>query len=167
MKPRPRKPRPVGSHRAFTLIEVIVALGLLAGGLVAVLGMFVPLAKFGAENEDGRRAARAAVAVNGELRRWPFPAVLAALPSGDAEPGPLFLVSRSGDVLAPVGDPVWQGRETRPFFAVTLRRAGGPMITENAGEPAWMSFLLGVRWPVSDVGAGGHSELSFPGSVRR
>jgi prepilin-type N-terminal cleavage/methylation domain-containing protein len=143
---------------AFTLIEVMVAVGILGGGLVAVMAMFAPLARLDAAGREQVAAVEAAGAVNARLRQMAFAEAVAAM-------GATFLVSRDTGRIGVAADPVWHGREEQKFFSVEVRRAealGGP------GEPAslaWLAFSLRVRWPVN--AATGQREIVVPGSVAR
>lgn len=144
--------------RGFTLIEVIVALGILGGGLVAVLAMFAPLAEVNRVHDDMLAAVEAAAAVNGHLRQMPFEQAGAAL---DAT----FLVSRSTERVGLATDPTWRGNEDRMFFSVTVK-ANAALSGPGAPAPAWLGFNLQVRWPVA-AGATGQRELLVAGSVHR
>lgn len=152
---RTSRPRPTGRDGGFTLIEVIVALGILGGGLVTVLAMFSPLARVDAASGELPSAIAAGAAVNARLRQWPLAEVEAAL-------GTTLLVSRDGSTVGVAADPVWNSRGQPAFFAVELRRESQP---EEPVPVPWLAFSLRVRWPV--VGSSGQRETVMGGSVRR
>ncbi len=152
-----RSHRPTG---AFTLIEVIVALGILGGGLVAVMAMFAPLAEVSRGNEDTLAAAEAAVAVKTHLQKKPWAQAVV----GMAE---TFLVSRSGERLGRATDPVWPGHEAEEYFAVTVLPNEGLTGPIDQATLPWLAFRLRVRWPAAARGATGQRELIVPGSIHR
>lgn len=143
---------------AFSLIEIIVALGLLGGGLVAVLAMFAPLARVERETEDRFAAATAATAVNGYLRRLPFDEVPGTM-------GQAFFVSRSGERVGRAGEPEWLGHEQEKFFSVVA--FSNEAVLHDAAMLPWLAFSLRVRWPVAASGEAGQREVVVPGSVHR
>jgi type II secretory pathway component PulJ len=145
---------------AFTLVEVIVALGLLGGGLVAVLAMFVPVARIAGASGERFAAVEAAAAVNGRLRRMPFAEAAAAL-------GTIFLVSRDAAWLGNAADPIWNGRSERQFFAVEVRREPMSDGGEDVAIAPWLAFTLRVSWPAVAEAAGGQRVLVVAGSVHR
>ncbi len=152
-----RSHRPTG---AFTLIEVIMALGILGGGLVAVMAMFAPLAEVRRGNEDTLAAAEAAVAVKTDLRQKPWVQAVGVMTE-------TFLVSRTGERVGRATDPVWTGHVAEEFFAVTVlpnEELTGPI--DQATLP-WLALRLRVRWPVTASGATGQRELFVPGSIHR
>lgn len=146
--------------RGFTLIEVIVALGILGGGLVVVMAMFAPLAEVSRGNEDTLAATEAAVAVNAQLRQKPWAQAASAMTE-------TFLVSRTGERVGRAPDPVWQGHEAEEFFAVTVLPDAGFAGPIDPATLPWLAFRLQVRWPVAASGATGQRELVVPGSVHR
>ena len=64
--------QPARLRRAFSLIEVVVAVGIFALGLVAVLGIFAPITKSIATVSESESAARVADSVLARLRAIPF-----------------------------------------------------------------------------------------------
>jgi type II secretory pathway pseudopilin PulG len=143
-------------YGAFTLIEVIVALGILGAGLVAVMAMFAPLARVDAAGVEQVAAVEAAVAVNARLRRMAF---------AEAAMGGTFVVSRDATRIGFAEDPAWQGHEDGKFFSVEARRIEGLGGPGEAADLAWIAFSLRVRWPVT--AATGQREIVVPGSVTR
>ena len=57
---------------AFSLIEVVAAVGIFAIGMVAVLALFAPVTKSISNNSDAEAAARAADNVRARLQAMPF-----------------------------------------------------------------------------------------------
>jgi prepilin-type N-terminal cleavage/methylation domain-containing protein len=144
----------------FSLLEVIVALGILGGGLVAVLAMFAPLARVNGANTEWLQAAEAAAAVNHQLRLMTWAEAGVAMAD-------TFYVNRTGSTVALATDPAWIGREEQRYFAVTV--PVNPTLV-GSGDPAnlpWLAFNLRVRWPVAAGDLAAQHELVVPGSLHR
>src|ERR1700757_4352086 len=65
--------RPIGlvartRSRAFTLLEVVIAVGIFAIGMVAVIGLFTPAAKSIGDSADAEAATRVADLLNVKLQ---------------------------------------------------------------------------------------------------
>jgi prepilin-type N-terminal cleavage/methylation domain-containing protein len=135
------EPRP----SAFSLIEVIVAVGIFALGMVAVIGLFAPVARSVADTSDAERAARVADALRLKLRGMTLPEVAALLkvgtPTGHqlaladaradyelARDPQLLFAARDGTRLGAYADPIWVDAATRrnsdrdKFFEIALVR---------------------------------------------
>src|SRR5436305_965394 len=61
--------------RAFTLLEVVIAVGIFAIGMVAVLGLFTPVAKSVTDSADAEAATRVADLLNVKLQALGFTGV--------------------------------------------------------------------------------------------
>jgi prepilin-type N-terminal cleavage/methylation domain-containing protein len=146
------------AQAGFSLIEVIVALGILGGGLVAVMTMFAPLARVERETGERSAAVAAAMAVNGYLRRLPFDEAAGAV-------GQTFLVSRSGERVGRAGGAEWLGHEDEALFSVVA--FSNEAVLRDVATLPWLAFSLRVRWPVAASGETGQREVVVPGSVRR
>jgi prepilin-type N-terminal cleavage/methylation domain-containing protein len=158
--------------RAFTLIEVIVASGLLAVAVVAVLGLQGALNRSLADVADRSRAAGLGDAIEVELRRlreMPVPQsqfgrldALARLISASDGPDPLRLVaSRDGTQVIRESDADVPGLGVEPrarFFLVEVRQQPAPLnYAEGAG---YLALTLTVSWPYQPAagpGAAGSS----------
>lgn len=68
--PAPRRPGRTG-RPAFTLVEVVVAVGVFAVGMVAVIGLFAPVARSVGGSADAEIAARVADALRTKLQLMP------------------------------------------------------------------------------------------------
>jgi prepilin-type N-terminal cleavage/methylation domain-containing protein len=71
--------RPARLSRAFSLIEVVVAIGIFAVGMVAVLGLFTPIARSVSSSADAEVAARVADALRVKMQSLPFATVAGLL----------------------------------------------------------------------------------------
>lgn len=57
------------TSRAFSLVEVVIAIGIFAGAIATILALFGPLSRAASEVSRARQAARLAEAINVELVR--------------------------------------------------------------------------------------------------
>lgn len=140
-----------GAGRAFSLIEVVVAIGIFAFGMVAVLGLFTPVARSVSESADAEAAARLAEVLRTKLQAMPVTDVIALLKNtttqvGALTPGhelsdadlrsdydlagdpQLLFAARDGSKIGSYGDPMWTNPTTRrnwdgeKFFEIALIR---------------------------------------------
>lgn len=159
----------------FSLLEVVAAVAIFAVGMVAVLGLFAPVAKSVATVADAEAAARVADAVRARLQALPFDQALAlvqevadvrrkdgdgAYNPNDGTKNPAVVFGKlSGDVG--IYDPA-QGRnawydssvpapqripDTEKFFEVDLIR--NDTLTPKSGDAtaAMVAYTIRVRWP--------------------
>jgi len=184
--------RPIGSgHRAriawcrgaFSLIEVVVALGIFTGGIVAALGLFGSLARSAGADTEAEAAAMVSDLLASRLRALSFAEVAALLlanggSAGDGSPGRnVFFANLAGDKIGQSVDPVWTGDNREKFFEIALLRNEQLSPPARDGEAGWLAFTVRVRWPAyrlrPDGSALGLSEaaemqvLLLSGSVRR
>lgn len=115
------------SRGAFTLLEVIVATGIFAVGMLAVVGLFTPVARSVGTSADAAAASRVADALRIKLQTLPPQDVIALLknannsrheltdadqrsdydPTKDAQ---ILFASRDGTKIAAYADAVWGSR---------------------------------------------------------
>lgn len=131
--------------RAFSLIEVVVAIAIFAFGMVAILGLFAPVARSVSESADAEAAARLADVIRTKLRSLPATEVIALFKNSTsqghelvdadlrsdydltADPQLLF-ASRDGAKIGLYADPIWTNPTTRrnwdgeKFFEIALIR---------------------------------------------
>ncbi|MBL9201856.1 MAG: prepilin-type N-terminal cleavage/methylation domain-containing protein [Opitutaceae bacterium] len=134
-----------GAKAGFSLLEVVVAVGIFALAMTGILGLFAPVARTVGDSADADRAARVADALRLKLRAMPFDDVKLLLKTGTASGHPLtqadarsdyqlstdtqlLFASRDGTKLGPYNDPVWIDPATRrnsdreKFFEIALVR---------------------------------------------
>ena len=130
---------------AFSLIEVVVAIGIFALGMVAVMGLFTPVARSVSTSADAEVAARVADALRLKLQSLPLETVAALLKQStstghqladnDAKPdydmtrdAQVLFASRDGAKIGGYADPIWLDPTTRrnsdreKFFEIALIR---------------------------------------------
>jgi prepilin-type N-terminal cleavage/methylation domain-containing protein len=135
--------RPTRRGRAFSLLEVVVAVGIFAIGMVAVLGLFAPIAKSVGSVQDAEAAANVAALVSSRLQGLPISVVsqLLKVSSGarthqltDADNAPnspaadptkdpqLIFANRDGSKIGRYDDAIWGRLDTEKFFEIALIR---------------------------------------------
>lgn len=161
----------------FSLIEVVVALGILAVGGVLVLGLVTPVTRSVSATIETETAARAAESAVLQLQAMPWAEVDGRLKSeGDfaaqlqSERGGLYdplrdaqllFVSREGGRV--VGA---EGPDAEKYYELTLVRNERLVPAASAATSPVLVFTVRVRWPTLvatgagcvQVGAGGAGE---------
>lgn len=125
--PSPRCRLRVTCGAGFSLLEVVVAVGIFAIGMLAVVGLFTPVARSVSVSSDLESAARVADALRTKLQAMPVPSVIALLKNnsesghelatGDARPdynpvadAKILFANRDGSIIAAYSDPMWGPR---------------------------------------------------------
>ncbi len=178
---------------AFSLVEVVVALGIFAVGIIGVLGLLVPITDSVSTNRDAETAARVAEGVQLCLRTEAFPAVATSvltaeqLKAQDSSPDynlamddRLWFANVTGGKVGRRDDAVWQGNDREKFFEITLLRNEALSPEENDAVAPTLAYTVRVRWPFFIPTAPGGSEprmiaggqparqvAFFTGAVRR
>lgn len=140
----PRK-RPAPRVRAFSLLEVVVAIGIFAVGMLAVVGLFSPVAKSVVTSADAEAAARVADALRVKLQALPPADVIARLkrsngtrheltdadqrndydPKADVQ---VLFANRDGSKIGAYNDLIWGNRtvtfnpDREKFYEIALIR---------------------------------------------
>ena len=130
-------------RRAFSLLEVVVAVGIFAIGMVAVVGLFNPIAKSVGSLQDAEAATNVAALLSARLQGQSLTDVgkLLKVATGarthqltDADNNPnssaadprtdpqLIFASRDGSKLGFYGDSVWGTTDAEKFFEIALIR---------------------------------------------
>lgn len=171
---------------AFSLIEVVVALGVFAITIVGVLGLLSPTTQAVSDTLDGGVASRLAETVNAEVERLGFTAVtgsqlvlssaVSALPTNASK---LLFATRGGDRICSQGAadtaPNYIAPAERYFEVLLIRNESlSPAGTDNTA--GFVAFSVQVSWPAFvDDGTGAavavarsqRSVFSFNAAVRR
>jgi type II secretory pathway pseudopilin PulG len=154
----PRGAEPCGG---FSLIEVVFAIGLLAVGILSVIGFFPVMEKTIAGSSETDAAVQIVAPLIAQLQSLPFDTVLACLKtsgqvqSEDNDPSynpaqdvQLFYANRSGERIGRRGDAAWGGTAAGRFFEITLIRNEDLSPTGSDDLAPWMGFTIRLRWPL-------------------
>lgn len=163
-------------RRAFSLLEVVAAIGIFAIGMVAVIGLFAPVAKSVGGTADAEAAANVADLLRSRLQGMGISAATLLLKSStaksheltdaDAKPdyditkdAQLLFASRDGTRIGGYNDPVWrdpvtlQPSDTGKFFEIALVRNEtlSPVPVSDADPapppPLVLAYTARIRWP--------------------
>ncbi|GAB1488441.1 hypothetical protein MASR2M8_08860 [Opitutaceae bacterium] len=131
------------SEAGFSLLEVVIATGLCAGAISAVLAMLPPLLAAMAESQQRATALRIASALDAQWRAAPWSDVTAVVDSGET-----WYADALGSRLGTGTDPIWQtygataaerdGRKRFELVAMRDTRLSGPAV---------LAYVVVVRWP--------------------
>lgn len=137
--------------KAFSLVEVVVAVGIFALAIVGVIGLLAPTSKNIADVADSDAASRVISAIQSGLQRAGFNDVRASLLANKT-----FYATKDGSkVAASDATGVWTaGTNQEKFFEFRLVRNGD---TPNVGDglsPAandatagFLAFTIVLKWP--------------------
>lgn len=179
--------------RAFSLTEVVVALGIFAIAIVGVLGLLSPTIGLVNDTIDSGTASRLADTVNTEVERLGYNAILSgalltsaeltALDAGSTDAtiqSRQLFASRSGDKVCNRATASAADNYIEPadrFFEVVLVRYATLSPTANDATAGYLAFSVRVTWPaqVSDdtetgfieVPRADRSVFTFNAAVRR
>ncbi len=138
---------------AFSLVEVVVAVGIFAIGIVGVLGLLSPSIKSVSEVGDTAVANRLADNIQVELERLGFTAVTTALPNSGAlitlvanRDGSRVLLSTvaDNDVAATDRPPGILHRDR--YYGITVQQLSSlPYVAANS--PGFIALSVRVVWP--------------------
>ncbi len=149
-----RRVRPAAG---FSLLEVVVAVGIFAIGMLAVVGLFSPVARSVSVSSDLESAARVADALRTKLQAMPVANVIALLKNntetgheitvGDARPDynpvadtKILFANRDGSIIAGYSDAIWGPRtgtlnpDREKYYEIALIR--NESLTPRTAAPA-------------------------------
>ena len=123
----------------FSLIEVVVAVGIFAVAMVGVIGLFAPIARSVSDSADAEVAARVADALRAKLQAMPLDDVALLLKNSTAsgheittddarfdydltKDPKLVFASRDGTKIGTYADPIWAKKDGEKFFEIALIR---------------------------------------------
>jgi len=137
-------PDPLRTPAAFSLVEVVIAIGICAIAVIGVVALVGPMSRAIAGVGDARAASRVIGAVQSGLQATPFSTVGSYLANRD-----LLYASRDGERFGPYLSPIWNdlgasqtARDRAKFFEIKLL----PNDTLVA-PPGAVIFTLRLRWP--------------------
>ena len=143
-----RKPRLPG----FSLVEVVVAVGIFALAIVGVIGLLGPTSKSITDVADNDSATRVISAIQSGLQKAGFTSVRNRLD------GTIFYASKDGSKVAVGTDAVWTTDRSEKFFEFTLVRNEtlSPSSPATADDSAgYLAFTIVLKWPAFAPSADG------------
>lgn len=144
----------VSIKKAFSLVEVVVALGIFAIAVIAVIGLLGPINQSIAEVQNGDDASRVAQSVQTELQRASFGTV-----QGFISANKLLYANRSGSIVAldtdtakwdTDGDGSVSAEENAAkFFEIRLKLDStlSPNGDQASYSEGYLAFFISMRWP--------------------
>jgi prepilin-type N-terminal cleavage/methylation domain-containing protein len=166
--------------RAFSLIEVIVAVGIFGGAVAVAIGLAAGLSRQSADAVDSLAAQRLADAIKVELNRVAagnFDPLAGAVPVMDAAltNGLALVATRDGAevetlaYLPPAASRI--SPEQRYYYIECWRFVGEPLRYDS--QKAWLALHVRVSWPyrvpgsAAPVSMADRSQLNFTVSLNR
>lgn len=140
--------------KAFSLVEVVVAVGVFAIAVVSVIGMLVPINQSIAGVQDGDDASRVSQVIQAELQKAPFSSVQGFIANGS-----VLYADKTGRIVAVDTDPKWDtngdsivsaDEHAAKFFRITLDL--NTALSLNGDNPTvyaggFLAFTIVLRWP--------------------
>jgi len=166
-------------RRAFSLIEVVAAVGIFAIGMVAVLALFTPITKSVATVSEAESAARVAEAVLARLQAMKFDEVAALLqdpadvqrndasgsynPNDGTHPAVIFakldgeigLYATNGTTSGWMNSAGARLPDADKYFEIELIRNAMLSPSANDTTASMLAFAMRVRWPAFLSGSSG------------
>jgi type II secretory pathway pseudopilin PulG len=142
------------SDSAFSLVEVVVSLGIFVIAVVAVIGLLGPINQSVSAVRDEDDAGGVAQIIQTELQRVPFGTV-----QGFISGGTILYANRSGTIVAPDADTAkWDldkdtvvspEEHANKFFQIELKLDS--LLSPNGDQAAYtggfLAFSILLRWP--------------------
>lgn len=146
--------KPFAARGAFSLVEVVVAVGVFAIAVVSVIGMLVPINQSISDVKDGDDASRISQVIQSQLQRAPFASVQGFIDLGT----PLY-ANKTGTIVAIDTDPKWDtdgdasisaDERAAKFFRINLELNAA--LSPNGNNAAtytggFLAFTIVLRWP--------------------
>jgi type II secretory pathway pseudopilin PulG len=134
----------IKKERAFSLVEVVVAVGIFALAIVGVIGLLGPTTQNISDTRDADSAARVISSIQSALQQESFDVIAGKLGSGY-----LFFASRGGDKIGLADNGIWGGSDAEKFFEFKLER--NTQLSDNTSHPdssaGYLAFFISLRWP--------------------
>ena len=143
-------------RRAFSLVEVVVAVGIFAIAVISVVGLLAPINQSVSGVKEGDEAVRVAGIVQSELQRAGITAVAGFV-------NKTVYANRTGDKIREDTDPKWASdandvpdlngngtietfeRNAQKFFEIKV--TANPSLPFTAATDGFLAVNLEIRWP--------------------
>jgi len=169
---------PGGFRSGFSLIEVVVAVGIFAVAISIVIGLLVPTINSVNDTIDTNTANRVSSAINAKVQALGYANVQALLYDSTKNPNTditttdpnLLFASKTGEQVGTATDPVWGGTNNNAnrFYEVMLLHTPNAVLSPKDTNPgsstfSFVMFTVRVTWPayVPD-GSGNLTTLNGP-----
>lgn len=145
----------------FSLLEVVIATGLCAGAVGAVLGMLPPLLAAMTDTEQRARALHIVSALDARLTAAPWAEVVSSLDSGE-----VWYADSSGSRLGTATDPVWDSAGETMALRDGAKRFELVAVRDTPlSGPAVLVYVVVVRWPAYTGDGRRITDLSLQNSL--
>lgn len=147
--------KPCDSRRAFSLVEVVVAVGIFAIAIVSIIGLMIPINRSVAEIGEGDDAARVAGVVIEELQKFGYASVRGFINSPPPADNRLHSTRDGKRVGQSDTSLVWDADGTltdeeekaQQFFEINLTRNTDLSPAATDADSAYLAYFLELRWP--------------------
>lgn len=130
------------ARHAFSLVEVVVAVGVFAIAIVSVIGILAGVGKSVGEVNDADKAARLIGVVQARLQDAGFANVKDAIDDGTS-----FFASEDGAIVGLADDSAWGGSDALKYFELNLIRNETLSDSDNDDSAGFIAFNIRVSWP--------------------
>ncbi len=127
---------------AFSLVEVVVAVGIFALAIVGVIGLLVPTSKNITDVADADSASRVINAIQGGLQKTPFNDIIDGMDNGT-----IFYASKDGSKIGAEGSTAVWPNDAEKFFTFKLIRNVTLSPPSNNDTAGFLAFTIEMRWP--------------------
>jgi prepilin-type N-terminal cleavage/methylation domain-containing protein len=145
----------------FSLIEVVVAVGIFAVAISIVIGLLVPTVNSVNNTIDTNTANRLSSAINAKLQSLGYSGVQPLLYTASTNPNTvsltdanLLFASKTGEQVGTSTDPVWGGttNNAAKYFEIMLVHTPNAVLSAPDSSPAtsaisFVMFTVRVTWP--------------------
>lgn len=127
----------------FSLVEVVVAVGIFALAIVGVIGLLVPTSKNISDVSDSDAASRVISAIQSGLQKAGYAAVRTSMNDNLT-----FYATKDGSkVAAENNTDVWNNGNAEKFFEFQLVRNTTLSDPDNDNTAGFLAFTIVLKWP--------------------
>jgi type II secretory pathway pseudopilin PulG len=164
-------------RRAFSLVEVVVAVGIFAIAIVSIIGLMVPIQSSVAEVSNTEDAGRLATVMQERLQaevarlQKANPANYWTQFSAYLTGGTPLYASRDASKLALDADAIWNSVNDEKFYKIILTRNDILSPIANDAAAGYLAFTIKLTWPAylgsTAASPAQQSTLLLPAAVTR
>ena len=155
----------INRRSGFSLIEVVVAVGIFAVGIVGVIGLFAPTTKNVAAVADSDASTQVVGAIQQYLKDQGFTGTQTIVNAGTK-----YYANKQGNIIGVSGLSTLP--DTAKFFEFTLTRNTDLSDAANDTTAGYLAFTINLKWPSylpngTAVADNQKSSLIIPAAVTR